>query len=196
MSGAIPVHEPDRHAATAASVLDIFTVFTLIGVSSFGGGTQSIMHREIVERRRWLDDDAFLAGFAIAQVMPGANPVNLALYLGMKVCGAAGAIAAVLGMLAPAFCIVLLLGVLYAGLAGLPLAHFVLAGVAAAGVGVTMSVGVKLGAHAMRNAVQAGIALAVFIAVGLLKWPMVPVVAVAVPVSILVAYCAPHGRSR
>jgi chromate transporter len=134
-----------------------------------------------------------MAGLAIAQVLPGANPVNLALYLGLKVRGTAGAVAAVLGMVIPAFCIIMLMGFAYRQLSGFPVTHFVLGGVAAAGVGATLSVGTKVASKLPKDLVLVAIALAVFVTVGVLKWPMVPVVLVAVPLSIGFVYFSERG---
>jgi chromate transporter len=175
------------------SLRSVFGSFLKIGFTSFGGSAQALMHREVVERHKWLDDTAFMAGLAIAQVLPGANPVNLALYLGLKVRGTAGAVAAVLGMVIPAFCIIMLMGFAYRKLSGFPVTHFVLGGVAAAGVGATLSVGTKVAAKLPKDLVLIAIALAIFVTVGILKWPMVPVVLVAVPLSIGFVYVSERG---
>jgi chromate transporter len=168
--------------------------FVRLGTLSFGGGVQSWVHREVVVRLGWLDERAFLSGLTVAQVLPGANPVNIALYVGLQLRGALGAAAAVFGMIVPAFCLMLSLGYFYRGYGHLPIVHFVLAGLAAAGVGATLTMGIKVASRLPRNFVTAAIALAVFAVVGVLRWPMVPVVAVAVPLSITVAFAAETGR--
>jgi chromate transporter len=142
----------------------------------------------VVERRKWVDDEAFLAGLAVSQVLPGANPVNLALYMGMKARGGPGAIVAVTAMIIPAFCIIMLMGFAYRQYSGLPVTHFILGGVAAVGIGATLAVGVKVASKLPRDVWTYVIGFAVFAAVGLLRWPMLPVVAVAVPLSIGVAF--------
>jgi chromate transporter len=86
------------------------------------------------------------------------------------------------------------LGYFYRGYGHLPVVHFMLAGLAAAGVGATLTMGIKVARRLPRNFVTAAIALAVFVVVGVLRWPMVPVVAVAVPLSIAVAFAAETGR--
>lgn len=174
-----------KHTATLSQVL---ISFLKIGGSAFGGSTQALVFRETVERRHWMTDQQFLAGQAIAQVLPGANPVNLALYVGLKVRGGLGAIAAVMGMIAPAFCIILVMGFAYRELSGLSATHFVLGGVAAAGVGATLAMGFKMVRKMPRKIWPAVIALAVFGAIGLFRMPMIPVVLIAVPLSIAAAY--------
>lgn len=171
-----------------APIADVFWSFLKIGGSAFGGSTQAMMHREVVERRRWVDDEAFLAGLAIAQVLPGANPVNLALYMGMKARGGLGAIVAVTAMIIPAFCIIMLMGFAYRQYSGLPITHFILGGVAAVGIGATLAVGAKVTSKLPREIWTYAIGFAVFVAVGVLRWPMLYVVAVAVPLSIGIAW--------
>ena len=164
--------------------------FVRLGTLTFGGGVQSWIHREVVDRLGWLDSKSFLSGLTVAQVLPGANPVNLALYVGLQLRGGVGAAVAVFGMLVPAFCTTLILGALYRGYGHLAVVHFVLAGVAAAGVGATLTMGIKVARRLPRDFVTLLIALAVFVLVGVLRWPMIPVVAVMVPLSIGLAFVA------
>jgi chromate transporter len=162
-------------------------VFFRLGVTSFGGGTAAWIHRELVERRGWLSEDAYLTGLTVAQILPGANPVNLALYFGLHLRGSAGAGVAALGLLAPSFTFILLLGALYNRFADAPSFHAVLAGLAVVGIAVTYSVGVKVAQRLRRDVTTAVIAIAVFVAVGVLHWPMVPIVVVMGPLSVALA---------
>jgi chromate transporter len=164
--------------------------FVRLGTMTFGGGVQSWIHREVVDRLGWIDSKSFLSGLTVAQVLPGANPVNLALYVGLQLRGGVGAAVAVFGMLVPAFCTTLILGALYRGYGHLAVVHFVLAGVAAAGVGATLTMGIKVARRLPRDFVTLLTALTVFVLVGVLRWPMIPVVAVMVPLSIGLAFVA------
>lgn len=161
--------------------------FFRLGLMSFGGGTAAWVHRELVERRGWLSEDAYLTGLTVAQILPGANPVNLALYFGLHLRGSAGAAVAALGLLTPSFTFILLLGALYNRFVDAPALHAVLGGLAAVGLAITISVGVKVAQRLRRDVVTAVIAIAVFVAVGLLHWPMVLVVVVLAPVSVALA---------
>jgi chromate transporter len=174
----------------------LFWTFLKVGTTSFGGASRAIMYSESVDRHHWLTEKDFLAGFAVSQVLPGANPVNLALYIGLKVRGALGASVAVLGMVIPAFCVIMTFGFLYRELGNLPATHFILDGVAAAGVGATLAVGIKVTARLPRDLMTIVIALIVFLTVGVLHWPLVPVVVIAVPLSVVIAYLNGERRSR
>jgi chromate transporter len=178
----------DRPDAARGSATDVLMSFLKIGGSAFGGSTQAMVFREVVDRRQWMNEEQFLVGQAIAQVLPGANPVNLALYMGLKVAGGLGAAAAVFGMVIPAFCIIMAMGFAYQEFSSLPVTSFVLHGVAAAGVGATVSQGLKTTRKLPKRASTLIVGLTIFVTIGLLRWPMIPVVLVAVPVSILWAY--------
>lgn len=184
---------PALPATLDISCWQLFLCFVKVGVTSFGGSTQAWIYRAVVEDRRWLSETDFLAGVTIAQVLPGANPVNLSLYVGQRVHGWRGALIATLGMVAPAICIVLLAGALYAKLAHYPLTHFLLIGIATVGVGATLAAGLKVARKIERRPAIIVIGLLTFFAVGILHWSMVPVVLLLAPVSIALAAWRPHG---
>jgi chromate transporter len=175
-------------------LFELFIIFLKLGTLAIGGGTQAFMYRDLVEVKRWISHKDFLTGLAIAQVLPGANPVNLALYFGRKLHGAPGAIAAVFGMVGPAFCIILAAGYAYRQLAHFPATHFILLGAAAVGVAATLAMGIKIATRLDRNWATILIALVTFAAVGVLRLPMVPVVAIVVPLSVLIFYLKGRGR--
>jgi chromate transporter len=182
--------ESDARVLPAVGLLQLLGTFVRLGAMTFGGSVQSWVHREVVERLGWIDNKAFLSGLTVAQVLPGANPVNIALYVGLKLRGGVGAAVAVVGMVVPAFCVILCLGYFYRGYGHLAVVHFVLAGLAASGVGATLTMGIKVARRLPRNLLTALIAVTVFFVVGVLRWPMIPVVAVAIPASIAAAFFA------
>ncbi len=112
----------------------------------------------------------------------------------MQIRGGIGGLIGVTAMIVPTFCVILVLGFAYRQLAGLSVIHFVLAGVAAVGAGVTFSVGVKVTSRLPRQIVPLTIACATFAAVGIFRMPMLPVVLVAVPLSVAAAYIMPGNE--
>jgi len=86
--------------------------------------------------------------------------------------------------------VILCLGYFYRGYGHLAAVHFVLAGLAASGVGATLTMGIKVARRLPRILMTPLIAITVFIVVGVLRWPMVPVVLVAIPTSIALAFLA------
>ena len=81
-----------------ASLGELFLSMTVIALLGFGGAL-AVVQREMVERRRWLTREQFIEDWAVAQIMPGPNVVNLALMMGDRGCGVRGAMVAVAGML-------------------------------------------------------------------------------------------------
>jgi len=195
MPAEIPPSTPEPSPAKPhVSLPALFVVFLRIGILSIGGGFQAYLYRDLVDSK-WIDPKEYLVGFAVAQLLPGANPVNLALYFGLKLRGGPGATAAVLGMLVPSFCIILLLGFAYRQLAAYPVTHAILIGVAAVGIGATLAMGIKISARLDRSWSSIVVALVTFAAVGIFRIPMVPVMAVMVPFSVGLAFVLgrPHA---
>ena len=158
-------------------------VFFRVGIASFGGSTAAFLYREVVQVRRWMSEEEFLAALTLSQVMPGANPVNMSLYVGAQLRGGMGAFVAAFGLVGPPFVVILILGGLYARYGGVAVVQAALAGVVAVGVAMVLQLGTQL-ARGIRRIVPAAIASAIFIAVGVLKWPMIPVVIVLAPLSV------------
>ena len=77
---------------------------------SFGGGLAGWIRREIVERRGWMEDRQFISGLALSQLVPGATNVNLAVFIGTQLRGAAGACATAGGLMAAPLAVVLMIG--------------------------------------------------------------------------------------
>jgi chromate transporter len=164
-------------------LLALADVFFRVGITSFGGSTAAWLYRETVERRGWLDEKGFVTALTLCQVLPGANPVNLAIYVGAQLRGGLGGIVAAIGLNFPPFCVILVLGFFYVQYGTSPIAHAVLGGLAAVGIGMTLSIGAKL-ARSVRKPIPIAIASALFVTIGILHWPMIPVVLVVAPVSI------------
>src|ERR1700760_576911 len=105
---AMPVRPP-----FSGGFIQLFLVFSQIGLSSFGGSVAAWMHREFVERRGWLEESEFATALAAARIMPGVNIVNLAVLIGQRLKGFPGAAAAVAGLLTGPILVVIGLAVLY-----------------------------------------------------------------------------------
>ncbi len=174
-----PVQSPQ-----AIGLARIFSAFLYLGSTSFGGNTAAWLHREMVLRRGWIDDATFLADFALGQAIPGSNGVKLTVQIGQRLHGAAGAAVALSGLLAGPFAIVLAVGALYAGFGEHRILHAMLDGVAAAVIGLTFATGLRSMAQGAPGPAALAIAAATVLCVGVLRWPMLPVVAALAPLSI------------
>ncbi|WP_429810438.1 chromate transporter [Ensifer sp. B1-9] len=191
-----PVDKSEIAELQRVRALDLLTSFLRLGASSFGGGMTGWTHREIVERRRWLTDNEFLQTLTIAQIMPGANPVNLAVYIGLKLAGLRGATVALFGMVLPAFVAILVLSLAYQQLRSYPEAQAVLRGLACVGIASSLSMGIKTARRLKAHVVPIGIAVSVFLTVGVLRWPLVLVVVGAIPLSVAATFWLERRKIR
>jgi chromate transporter len=184
--------QPTHHQAAARPTLaSLFVSFVSIGMMSFGGGLAAWTRREVVQKRGWLDDKQFLSGYALSQLVPGATNVNLAVFIGTQMRGAAGAAACFIGLTALPIAIVLLAGVLYlqseahAGAAWLSGA---LAGMGAVAIGLNLGTGFRLAQRNIRGLVPILITATVTVAIGVFGVALVHVLLVMLPVSLLAAW--------
>jgi chromate transporter len=181
----------DQAPARPSSVTDVFVSFTLIALQGFGG-VQVVVQREIVEKRRWLSREEFVGDWAVAQIMPGANVVNLSLMIGGRYFGARGAIAAMTGLLFVPGLILVALAMAYVHFSALPQVAGMLRGVGAVTAGIVFATAVKL-VPALRTNVLArwwcgGLMTASFVLLGLLRLPLFAVLAVLGAVGISIAW--------
>lgn len=179
--------EPDA-ARPSLGLRQIFLTFTKISLTSFGGGLSGWMMREFVQNRRWLTESEFLTGLALAQAFPGVNVVNLSIWVGYRLRGGRGALAGALGMVVPAMVAAIAIVALFDRLARFPLIHVILAGVAAAAIGLSLQMGIRAARRAARSVVSAAVMVATFLAIFLFKFPLLPVVVVMAPISVATAF--------
>ncbi|MBM6595144.1 chromate transporter [Microvirga pudoricolor] len=169
-------------------LVSIILIFFRIGLFSFGGGLSGWIYRDVVTLRGWMTDADFLSGLALSQILPGANVTNLAVYIGQRLRGPAGAICAVTALVAGPFFAVIGLLVAYDRLSTMPWIQDGMSGAAAAAIGLLLVVAIK-GARSASSSLVPFITLAVtFTAVGIMQWPLVPVVLVLAPLSVLLAW--------
>ena len=165
-------NQPRSHA-------DLFWSFNWLALQGFGG-VLAVVQRELVEKKRWMTREQFVEDWAVAQILPGPNVVNLSLMIGGRYFGLPGALAALAGMLAAPLVIVLLLAALYGSVADLPMARGALRGMGAVAAGLITATGIKLIAALDKNAMGLGVCIALaaltFGAIALLRWPLVWVV--------------------
>ncbi|HET6957293.1 MAG TPA: chromate transporter [Vicinamibacterales bacterium] len=131
--------------STATRLAKIFVAFLVIGATSFGGGVVAHLRTSIVVKRRWMDDKTFIELLTISQTLPGLKAANLAMLIGDRLSGAAGAIAAIAGICLPGALLMYLVGVMYQVERQRPLVEAALTGVAPAAVGLILATTAKLG---------------------------------------------------
>ena len=169
----LPTTEKPR--AQPESLADLFVSFTVLALQGFGG-VLAVVQRELVEKKRWLTREEFIEDWAVAQIMPGPNVVNLSLMIGSRYFGFKGAMVALAGMLAAPLVIVLLLALLYAQFAAHPGVQGALRGMSAVAAGLIAATGLKLFGALQKNVLSiplcVGLGVLCFVAIALLRWPL------------------------
>ena len=122
----------------------LFLAFTSLALQGFGG-VLAVVQRELVERRRWMTNEEFIEDWAVAQVMPGPNVVNLAVMMGDRYFGVRGALAALAGMLALPTVLLLVVATVYAQFSDHPAMAGALRGMGAVAAGLIGGMAIKLG---------------------------------------------------
>lgn len=157
------------------SIADLFWSFSWLALQGFGG-VLAVVQRELVEKKQWLTREEFLEDWAVAQILPGPNVVNLSLMIGDRYFGMRGALAALAGMLTFPLLITLTVAALFAGIADMPQVQGALRGMGAVAAALITATGLKLIAALKQNTMGMlacwALAAITFVAIGVLRIPL------------------------
>lgn len=158
------------------SLSDLFFSFTILALQGFGG-VLAIVQRELVEKKKWLTQEEFVEDWAVAQIMPGPNVVNMSLIIGGRYFGLPGALAAFAGMLTLPLVLIMIIAILYAPYADHAQVAQALRAMGAVAAGLILATGVRLIGGLKKNPlgpIVCGIlTVSCFSAVALLRLPLV-----------------------
>ena len=167
--------------------LGLFLTFLKIGVVGFGG-VGPWARRIIVDERGWMDDRGYAEILTICQVIPGPNVGNVSVVIGDRFHGLVGSVLALVGLMTGPMTILLGLGLLYGWLGEVPAVDGAIGGVAAAAAGLFVGTALRMAERLRMSATALAILAGAFVAVGLLRWPLIPVVLTLAPISIVLAW--------
>jgi chromate transporter len=166
---------------------ELYRGFCHAGARGFGG-VLPWARRMLVEERRWLTAAEFTDLFGLCNFLPGPNTVNMSIVVGARFHGVPGALTALAGILTLPLAVVLALAALYDRVGQLPLIDALLRGVGAAAGGLVLATGAKMAEALPRTARALGFLALAFAAIGLLRWPLVPVLLTLALLSVLAAW--------
>lgn len=173
------------------SLKDLFWSFTWLALQGFGG-VLAVVQRELVEKKQWITREEFVEDWAVAQILPGPNVINLALMIGDRYFGLAGAMVALAGLLIFPLILVLTLAAIFASISDLPAAQGALRGMGAVAAGLITATGLKLmGAlrkNVMGSTVCWTVAALTFVGIALLRIPLAAVLLLLGSLSTVWAY--------
>jgi chromate transporter len=164
-----------------------------IGLLSFGGpaGQIALMHRVLVDEKRWIDERRFLTGLNFCMLLPGPEAMQLATYVGWRMHGVAGGLIAGLLFVVPGALIMLALALAYTQFGAMPLAEVVFLGVKAAVLAIVLEALLRVARKALHHPLDWAIAVAAFVAIFFLSVPFPLVVMAAALVGFLRGRGAP-----
>ncbi|UYG03840.1 chromate efflux transporter [Halomonas sp. LR3S48] len=154
----LPHHVPFREAVH---------VWLRIALLSFGGpaGQIAVMHRILVEEKRWIGENRFLHALNYCMLLPGPEAQQLAIYIGWLMHRTKGGLLAGTLFVLPGFISILALSYLYAALGNVSMVEGLFFGLKAAVLAIVINAVVRIGKRALRNNVMLGIAAAAFVAI-------------------------------
>ncbi|MCX7245983.1 MAG: chromate transporter [Burkholderiales bacterium] len=168
------------------SLFELFWQFMIIGAVSFGGGIIAYEQILLVEKKKWLDLDDFMATLAISQTMPGLNSVNMAVLTGDRLRGVLGALAAGIGLILPGAAFVLIVGIAYLAKPDHPIADLLLAGIAAGATGLLAAITYKIGQTHLQHVISCIIIITTFVLMSIFKLPLIMVLLIMAPIALFI----------
>lgn len=142
-------------------LLSLFLTFAKIGAFTFGGGYAmlALMKEELVERKKWCTEEELLDYFALSQCTPGVIAVNCATFVGRQVKGILGGAFATVGVVAPSFCIILLIASFLKNFAKYPITQHIFGGIRVIVAVLVVNAVIKMGKSAVKDKICLAVAI-------------------------------------
>ena len=152
------------------------------------GGVLPWARRMIVDRRRWLTAEEFTEILSLCQFLPGPNIVNVSICVGTRFYGLRGALVAFVGLMLAPFFLVLTLGALYTQFSEVPAVGALFRGISAAAAGLIVAMGLQMAASRQLRSVMAAFVVITFVAIAIVRVPLVALMLGIAPVSVAAAW--------
>jgi chromate transporter len=169
--------------------LSLFLAFSRITLSSFGGALYWT-RRELVDRLGWVSDREFVELLTIGQLLPGPNVLNLTVMVGNRLGGLTGAAVSIAGYLGWPILVVVGMGVFYQYYGGVAQVQQALAGSSKVAAGLLLATVIKLAMVVPRQVRPWAFGVLAFGAVGIMRWPLLWVIAVLGPCAVFLSWKA------
>ncbi|HEX4893486.1 MAG TPA: chromate efflux transporter [Hyphomicrobiaceae bacterium] len=174
------MQETDASHSSQPTFAEALKVWAKIGLLSFGGpaGQIALMHRILVDEQKWIDERRFLNALNFCTLLPGPEATQLATYVGWRLHGTAGGLAAGLLFVLPGAAMMLAISMAYAAFGNLPVSVALLTGVKAAVLAIVVEALLRIARRALKGSVDWLLATAAFLAIYLFGVPF-PVIVLA-----------------
>jgi len=166
---------------TKPSLREAFWVWCRVAMLSFGGpaGQIAVMHRILVEEKRWVSESRFLHALNFCMLLPGPEAQQLATYIGWLLNRTLGGLIAGLLFVLPGFLSILGLSVLYAGYHDLTIVQGIFYGIKPAIIAIVIQAVIRIGKRSIKNSMMFAIAIAAFVSIYFLQVPFPWIVLIA-----------------
>jgi chromate transporter len=196
---------PPVAAGHSISRTEALRFWAKLGCISFGGpaGQIAIMHRELVDQRRWISEARFLHALNYCMVLPGPEAQQLATYLGWMMHGRWGGILAGALFVLPSLVLLIALSWVYVTFGSLPIVAGIFYGIKPAVTAIVAQAAWRIGGRTLHNRWLVGIAMAAFLAISILQLPFPAIIAAAAIIGVIggrvsptvFSTASPHAKS-
>jgi chromate transporter len=185
MSEGAPAPTPETGKV---GLLELAWTFNHIALASFGGGLSAWSREVLVVEKQWMGEAEFLSAMTMCRILPGANQVNMAVFVGTKMRAIPGAVAAIIGLCLMPMVFVLVMAFLYFTFKEVPAVKGVLHGASAAAVALTLTMVIKTGQKCLTGVVPVALFLTAFVLNGVVRMPLLLTLAIVAPLSLIWAW--------
>jgi chromate transporter len=175
------------------SLFELAWTFNHIALASFGGGLSAWSREVLVVEKKWMGEEEFLSAVTMCRILPGANQVNMAVFVGTKMGGLPGAASAIFGLCLMPVVFILVMGYLYFHFKEVPKVKGSLHGASAAAVAMTLAMVIKTGQKCLNGVIPVMLFAVTFILNGLLRWPLPLTLAIVAPLGLIWAWPRPRS---
>ena len=186
-SGQEPTASPENHRPQHVSCLDLLFGFATVGMIGFGGIANALFH-VVVDKRKWLTAEEYTMIFGLAQILPGASPINTSIMIADRFQGLRGIVCAIGGLLCVPLISLIALALIYDQFADVPEVRYGTIASVAAAAGLSFGVALKASFRVLRTLPAILFAVASFGAIGILRLPMIPTMIALMIVALTFSY--------
>lgn len=178
--------DSQRHPG-AVSCLSLLTGFMTVGLIGFGGIANALFH-VVVDKRKWLTAEEYTMTFGMAQILPGAAPINTSIMIADRFQGILGVICAISGLLCVPLISLVLLALVYDHFADMPEVHYGTVASVAAAAGLSLGTALKASFRVLHSVPKVLLAAVAFVAIGIFRAPMIPTMIALMVVALSLNY--------
>ena len=186
-SGQESTASPENHRPQHVSCLDLLFGFATVGMIGFGGIANALFH-VVVDKRKWLTAEEYTMTFGLAQILPGASPINTSIMIADRFQGLRGIVCAIGGLLCVPLISLIALALIYDQFADVPEVRYGTIASVAAAAGLSFGVALKASFRVLRTLPAILFAVASFGAIGILRLPMIPTMIALMIVALTFSY--------